>query len=297
MITLRVVEDDADLERWRQVRLAILPGERAPSIEEMRRGARPDQLYLLAEFDGELAGSGLAGQSNLAGRGFVVPRVLAQWRRRGIGTELLFRLAEHVERLGFPHAGAEVDDKESLAFAERFGFTEVDRQVEQVRPIAADEPEPAVPDSVEIISVAQRPEIWPVVYERVALQAFEDFAVSSPMHASLEQWEAEWITDPASMFVALADGEPIGTAGLMVDDDLPHRAELALTAVRREWRGRGIASTLKRWTHAWGARHGITEVYTWTQRGNENMRRLNTHLGYTTRTESINVRAGLPLSR
>jgi mycothiol synthase len=70
---------------------------------------------------------------------------------------------------------------------------------------------------------------------------------------------------------------------------------LALTAIRREWRHRGVASALKRWTHAWAADNAITEVYTWTQRGNENMRRLNTYLGYTTRTESISLRAPLPL--
>ena len=53
--------------------------------------------------------------------------------------------------------------------------------------------------------------------------------------------------------------------------------------------------TLKRWTHAWAADHGIRELYTWTQRGNDDMRRLNTHLGYQTRTESISLRAALPL--
>lgn len=297
MISVRVVgDDDAELERWRQIRVAVVPYERAASVEEMRRSARPDQVRLLAELDGELAGSGIAGPSDLTGCGFLAPRVLPRARRRGVGTELLFRLAEHIHGLGFEFARAEVDDKESLGFAERYGFAEVDRQVEQVRPIG-DEPDPRIPDGVEIVSVAERPAIWPVVYRQVALEAFEDFALTSPLQATPEQWETDWINEPSAMFVALVDGEPIGTSGLMLDADQPNRAELALTAVRREWRGRGIASTLKRWTHAWAARNGITEVYTWTQRGNENMRRLNTRLGYTTRTESISTRATLPLSR
>lgn len=297
MITLSVVRTDDELERWRQIRIAVVPYERAQTVEEMRRGTRPNELRLLAELDGELVGSGVAGPSDLAGRGFVAPRVLKHARRRGVGTELLFRLAEHVESIGFKLAGADVDDRDSLAFAERYGFAEVDRQVEQVRPITDQDIAPTPPDGVEIVSVAERPGIWPVVYQQVALEAFEDFAVTSAMHATAEQWESDWINDPAAMFVALHDGNPIGTSGLMLDDDVPHRAELALTAVRREWRGRGVASTLKRWTHAWAARNGITEVYTWTQRGNEDMRRLNTHLGYTTRTESISTRASLPLSR
>lgn len=294
MITIRGVESDADHEAWRQVHLAVLPNERAASIEEIRRSARPDQVLLLAELDGVLAGSGIAKTSDLGGAGFLAPRVRPEARRRGVGSALLHRLAEHVASLGFGVAGAEVDDAGSLAFAERFGFGEVDRQVEQVRVVGA-EPFPPVPDGVEIVSVADRPELWRATYERVATHAFEDMAVISPLQVSLELWEQEWISDPAAMFVALAGGEVIGCAGLIPDTDRQDRAELALTAVRREWRGRGIASTLKRWTHAWAAEQGMRELYTWTQRGNDDMRRLNTHLGYTTRTESITLRAPLPL--
>jgi N-acetylglutamate synthase-like GNAT family acetyltransferase len=97
------------------------------------------------------------------------------------------------------------------------------------------------------------------------------------------------------MFLALADGEVIGCAGLERDADAPERAENALTAVRRDWRRRGIASALKRTALAFAAEQGLSEVYTWTQRGNADMRRLNEHLGYVTRSESLTVRAPLPL--
>jgi hypothetical protein len=40
----------------------------------------------------------------------------------------------------------------------------------------------------------------------------------------------------------------------------------------------------------------LREVYTWTQRGNDDMRALNTHLGFTTRTESLTMHATLPLA-
>ncbi len=74
-----------------------------------------------------------------------------------------------------------------------------------------------------------------------------------------------------------------------MDTDHPYRGENALTAVRRDWRGRGIASHLKRRTLHWAADHGLTEVYTWTQRGNDDMRRLNEHLGYVYGKESITI--------
>lgn len=48
-------------------------------------------------------------------------------------------------------------------------------------------------------------------------------------------------------------------------------------------------------TLAWAAGHGTTEVSTWTQRGNHDMRALSTRLGYVTRSESITMRAALPL--
>jgi GNAT superfamily N-acetyltransferase len=129
----------------------------------------------------------------------------------------------------------------------------------------------------------------------VGRQAFQDVATVSVLDVTLEQWERDWITDPAAIFIALADDEVIGCAGLLPDPDYPRRAEHALTAVRRDWRGRGVAAALKRTTLAWAAGNGFTEIYTWTQRGNDDMRALNEHLGYTTRSESITMQAKLPL--
>jgi mycothiol synthase len=97
------------------------------------------------------------------------------------------------------------------------------------------------------------------------------------------------------MFLALYDGEVIGCAGLNRDSDRPERAENALTAVRRDWRGRGIASHLKRRTLQWAANHGLSELYTWTQARNVSMLRLNEHLGYVTGHTSIMLSRPLPL--
>jgi mycothiol synthase len=291
--TIRLVDTDEDYAAWRQVRLAVLPNERVDSVESLRAQARSRRL-LLAEVDGVLAGSGVVGKSDLAGSGAVAARVLPGWRRRGVGTAILRVLAERAAEMGFDVVASNVDDPGSVSFAERYGFREVDRQVEQVREIG-DEPAPRVPDGVEIVRVSARPELWRAVYPTVGAQAFRDMALISPLVVSLEQWERDWISDPDAMFVALADGEVIGCAGLLPDTDNPRRAEQALTAVRRDWRRRGVAAALKRCTLAWAADHGLGEIYTWTQRGNDDMRALNTHLGFITRTESLSMRASLPL--
>jgi mycothiol synthase len=216
-------------------------------------------------------------------------------RRRGVGTELLRILARHVESLGVSVVNANVDDAVSVTFAERFGFREIDRQVEQVRAIG-DEPEPRIPQGIEIVSVRDRPEVWRQAYDTLAAQAFADMALIAPIEATLDEWEVDWISAPEAMFVALAGNQVVGCAGLMLDTDQPDRAENALTAVRRDFRGRGVASALKRTTLAWASGNGIREVYTWTQRGNADMRQLNEHLGYVTRSESLSMRATLPLN-
>jgi GNAT superfamily N-acetyltransferase len=294
VIELRPAESDADLDAWRRVRMAVLPDERAQTVEEIRRAATPQSLYLLADLDGRVAGAGVAGRSDLAGQGFLSPRVLAEARRRGVGTALLRELAEHVQRLGFDRAGTFVDDPGSLAFAERFGFREVDRDVEQVRAVG-DEPWPEPPPGIEVVSLAERPELFERAYHELALEAFGDFALDRPIEISAEDWRREWQVWPEASFFALADGELVGMAGLVRDDDRPERAENSLSAVRRDWRRRGIASLLKRTVLAWAAEHGLREVYTWTQNGNAPMRTVNERLGYVTRAVGIRVRGPLPL--
>ncbi|TDD20154.1 GNAT family N-acetyltransferase [Kribbella turkmenica] len=294
MITLRQARTDADYEAWRDVRIAVEPDERSLSVAELRELDRPERLLLLAEIDGEVVGSGLSDRSDEAGRAFVVPRVRPEIRRRGVGTRLLVELAAHAVAEGYELAGSIVADEGSSAFAQRFGFAETGRQVEQVRTIGT-EPWPPAPAAYRIVSVADRPELWPLAYEQVALPTFPDMDLQGSLDVSAEEWATEWINDPAAMFVAVAGDAVIGVAGLMLDTDRPDRAEVAYTAVRREWRGRAVASTLKRTSLAWAAEHGITEVYTWTQQGNDDMRRLNEHLGFRYGAVAVNVRAALPL--
>lgn len=292
-VLLQPVESDAEYEAWRQVRMAVQPGERCDPAEELRRAVTPDWLLLLARHDGQLIGSGVASPSETAGVGFVAPRVLPAFRRHGAGTVLLHTLASHLRGRDLTAVRASVGDPGSLAFAERFGFTETDRQIEQVRAIG-DEPAPGRPPAgAEVILLADRPGLWATCYQRFGLEVLADIAVRAPLSVSREQWQARWASDPT--FLALHDGEVIGCAGLDRDPDQPTRAEQGLTAVRRDWRGRGIAACLKRHTLHWASGHGLTEVYTWTQPANHAMRRLNEALGYTYGQQSITVTRPLPM--
>jgi len=291
---LSVCVTDKEYEAWRAVRLAVEPESRCYTVEELRATESSDRLLLLAVKDGDVVGSGIADRGDTAGAGFVAPRVLSEHRRTGVGSALLRVLAEHCTSLGLPRVGTSVDDEGSLAFAERFGFVEVDREVEQTRAVG-DEPAPAGPPAgVEVIEARQRPDLWAACFETFGKEVLADFAVYTPLEISAEQWNTSWYGDP--MFLALHDDEVIGCAGLNRDTDRPERAENALTGVRRGWRGRGIASYLKRRTLHWAALNGLEEIYTWTQAGNSAMLRLNEHLGYVTTRNGITVSRALPLT-
>lgn len=294
-LTIRQVETDGDIEAWRRVRMAVLPDERTDTIEQISLGSRPERLLLLAELGGGLAGSGAANRSNIPDSASVAPRVLPDLRRRGVGTALLRPLIAHAETLGVARVIALADDDGSAAFARRFGFAEADRQVEQVRSLAA-EPWPEFPAGVEVTTVAETPELLELAYD-LAVEGYADMAAFAPVAIERDEWLREEATHPAGSFVALAGGEVVGYSGLMRDDDDPTRAEDGLTAVRRDWRRRGLATALKQAELAWAAQNGIKEIYTWTQRRNEGMRQVNERLGYRYRRTSLTMVAPLPLQK
>src|SRR3954447_23185602 len=126
---IRIVETDADYDAWRRVRIAVMPYERTETVDELKRGATPTRILVLAERDGIIVGSGSADRSQTAGGGSVIVRVLQEHRRQGIGTVLLKTLTDHIASLGLPEIRAFIDEPEFLGFSGRFGFVERDRQI------------------------------------------------------------------------------------------------------------------------------------------------------------------------
>ena len=294
MIELRAAESDEDLEAWRAVRSAILPNERTSSVAELRTGADATTLFLLAFVEGTLAGSGIANSASTGGA-FTQPRVLPSFRRQGVGTRILTALADHALACGYEEAGSQLEEAGSAAFADRFGFTERNRQIEQVYTVRGDEPDVEAPAGIAIVPLRGRADLRTRLYAELVEAALADFALDRPIAITEEEWWSSWIPSDEWAFVALAGDDLVGMAGLLDDEDHPERAENLLTAVRRDLRGRGIARALKRHTLRCAADRGLTEVYTWTQTGNEAMQELNRSLGYVDRDTVVSVRAPLPL--
>ncbi|MEK6274422.1 MAG: GNAT family N-acetyltransferase [Actinomycetota bacterium] len=293
-IEVRRAESDADLEAFIRIRRTLLPNESGGSVELFRAqmAEKPERRLLVAEFDREVVGSGLVDRSDIGDRFSVKVRVLPSARRRGVGTALLRELVAHASTFGHDRIATHVEEEGSLPFAERFGFRETDRQVEQVKHLD-EEPTPRMPDGIEVVTVADRPSLLRDAYP-LASEGYHDMALEAPAQLSIDDWLREEATIPEGSFVALADGEIVGFSGLVRHDN-PGVAEDGLTVVRRDWRRRGLASLLKRLELAWAADHGFREVVTWTQRGNDGMRRVNELLGYEYRDITITMVAAIPL--
>jgi GNAT superfamily N-acetyltransferase len=147
------------------------------------------------------------------------------------------------------------------------------------------------------VTIAEHPDLLEAAYPLARDEGYTDLALEGSISIPLDEWLHDEATLPAGSFIALADGEIVGYAGVERDEDVPRRAGHSVTVVRRDWRRRGVASALKQETIAWASVSGVRELYTWTQDVNAGMRRVNERLGYVPRGLGIFLRAELPLSR
>jgi mycothiol synthase len=282
---IRRATSDVDLAAWCEVWNAITPREPVTVEDQLRRLERqPERLQLVAPGKGVA----LVAPSDSPGRLYLGLRVLPEWRRRGLGSKLYEQAFEHAlaqqpEWLSGIVSGEEPD---SLAWAERRGFSEYGCDVELVLRLQGDEPLPSPPGGIEIVEVT--PELRDAAYA-LTREAWEElptgFAVETP---TFESWLEEDMAGPIA-FAALDDGEIVGFAALM-ERDAPGLLEHGLTATRRTHRRRGIATVLKQTQIAWAAANGYSELITFTQPGNEGMQAINLALGYELQPPWIRVR-------
>ena len=66
-----------------------------------------------------------------------------------------------------------------------------------------------------------------------------------------------------------------------------------MTAVRRAWRGRGLAMALKATTIAAAIEHGLTALETGNDIDNDAMRAINARLGYRAQPDLLTMRGPL----
>jgi mycothiol synthase len=154
------------------------------------------------------------------------------------------------------------------------------------------------PPGITLISFAERPDLIPAVFA-----VDNEVSVDVPAHRQhepmpYEDWARENIEGPGSFpegcYIALEGDEVVGyTALRRYGADSPE-AENRLTAVRRPWRRRGIATALKRAQIEAARKAGIAKISTTNDETNIGMRGVNERLGYEPEPERVVVGGPVP---
>jgi mycothiol synthase len=307
-LAIRTVTDDIDLETLARLQQAVTP-EDPTSLEELRWAdtAYPGGTRFLAEMDGTAVGAATVG------RIYVYPPeypdlwmtliVMPAARGRGVGAALFDAVAEVTRSAGKDglQARCRTDRVDAVRFLERRGFVEFERS-RMVRLELASVARPRVdpPPGISLTTLSARPDLLVGVHE-VALESFPDIPGGDAMAVGeLAEFRARDVDRPGIVPEAFriavddATGDVVGYASLML---LPGRRDVAwhdMTAVRRAWRGRGIARTLKLATIAWALDAGLTALETGNDEENAPMRSVNVQLGYSDLPDEVIMRGPLP---
>ena len=224
-----------------------LHGQRVDVAElEHDLAADPDTRFFLARYEGQVVGSGVGKRSSLQGTLYAIARVLAEARRQGAGAALYEALSAHAQSLGLQQLWGRVFDAEALQFALSRGLEEFGREIESVLTITSTRAAIPPPPGVDITSFGDRPDLAPAAHA-IDAEAVPDIPTWAELAAGpYETWRATNLEGPSALphacMVALAGGEVIGYAALLARTAEPGTAEHQLTAVRRAWRGRGVAN-------------------------------------------------------
>jgi mycothiol synthase len=275
-----------------------------PEGIEHSRATMPMFRDWLALLDGEPVGVGscslnLGMEEDTAA--FGIACVLPQARGQGVGTAIYRQVSSHARKLGKSELmtwGYE-DDAGGVAFADRHGFVVVKRN-RGLRLVLEDCPRPAVelPGDITITTLADSPELTRGVWE-TASEAMPDIPYYAvPMSAgSFEEFAARSFAGPKyipeATFVAVRDGEVVGYAQLAWMSRAAGIADHAMIAVRRAWRGHGIAKALKARQIMWALDNGLTELRTANDERNASARAVNANFGYAPLPEQIGYRGPL----
>lgn len=306
-------EDEAAIESYVRIRNTVTP-ENPDSLEHVRWEVTTYNgeisHFLAEEADGTPVGAASTGRIWSYKRGcerfWLGIWVRPEARNRGTGSALYSAISSVARAAG--KTGFETALSEEHAAGQRFlanrGFVEVDRG-KMVRLDLADleSPEVRAPAGIRIETIAARPDLLAEVHA-VALDAFPDIPQAEPINVgSLEDFaerDVDRVGIPKDAFFVASDdasGEVAGYASLSYAAGSTTIAYHDMTAVRRAFRGRGIAGALKRATIAWAVEHGLEALETGNDEQNAPMRAVNLALGYRPLPDWIGLRGPLAPER
>jgi GNAT superfamily N-acetyltransferase len=189
--------------------------------------------------------------------------VHVDWRKQGIGGDLLGVILAALQSMPAAtlQARAWDDQADSLRFLFRRGFVETHRMVElhlnlseaDLTPLA-ELPHSLTAQGIEFTTSRQEGQderFWTKLtnLQRAAVIGWPDpdpdGVVTIPTEDEVRRMFDSWQTTPETFFLAKAAGVFIGYTALGPDHCAPEAIGTGPTAVRPEYRGRGVATALK----------------------------------------------------
>ncbi len=288
---------EVDVLAYVRLRNAIMPDNTdSPDQVRWEDATYPGEIerFLAEDAAGVPIGTASTGRIWMHERGFerywLGIWVLPEARGQGIGSRLYATLSDAARAAG--KTGLQTELSEAYAEGHRFlarrGFVETDRNKMVALDIRGLAPAPVTaPAGILLTTLDARPDLITGVHQ-VAIEAFPDIpSADEPLDVgTLEDFVArdvERVGIPQdAFFVALdeATGAVAGYASLIYAAGSTTVAYHDMTAVGRAYRGRGIATALKRATIAWAFEHGLETLDTGNDEDNAPIRAVNLALGY-----------------
>lgn len=276
----------------------VNPPEERVTLEEFQFGdtmRHPDDAFhrLLATTGGRVGAVSDAGNSQSRPphmfRLFIA--VHTEFRRCGIGTDLEHRQREFARTHGGSELTAVIRDTDtgSRAFLQGRGYREAYRRFEMELDVSAFDWSRFAGrrtrlGDLRLLTLEElggSEENIRKMYELSMLLIQDVPYPDGPPRFSFEEFSKYFAAPgfrPEALFV-LADGDAwVGTSGLLTPDGRP--AYTYFTGVRREYRGRGLATALKLATIEYARDHGIAAMRTNNDTVNYPMVAVNEKLGY-----------------
>lgn len=220
-----------------------------------------------------------------------------KYQHRGLGLRIYQRLTEELEKLHATAAWATIKENmpRSLDFATKCGFVEKKRLWEsRLIPSEVDSASfekyanRASRDGIKISTLpeeeAKGPESLKEAYE-LAQDCWKDVPLPTPYtRTSYEQWVEKDLKNPSLIrdgyFIASDGSHFVGYSNVWRMKNEPRTLYQAMTGVRREYRGRGIAIALKLKVLDFARQNGYEVIKTWNDSDNAPILGINVKLGF-----------------
>lgn len=312
--------DEADYNRFVALSQAIEP-DQPDSLEDIKfwlenTPASLERRWFLAERSGEAVGfisTGRRANRYHPQKFSIYVAVHPQYRRQGLGSALYTYGLRQLEPFNPIMLMTSVNEGRPCAvqFAESRGFIEEARFWESRLDVEMFDPSPYAAllekvnaDAIELRSLAAimpgTPDYKQRMYDLDCLLSPDEPLPEPPTKPEVEPWLKNYFDhphfSPASILIALDGDTWVGLSELRPTSQAGIISNW-FTALRREYRGRGLATAMKVMNIVWARANGYREIRTGNSTLNTPMLKINEALGFKKQAAYIGFRKDIEATK